>query len=92
MAKAMVLKRAGDPVGAAQAMQQAQELDGQDRFLNGKLAKYVLRAGDVKRAEDLLALFTKVRDFHLGMSCPDKFCSKASILWSIWPICNVFGS
>lgn len=59
MAKAMVLKRAGDPLGAAQAMEDARLLDGQDRFLNGKAAKYWLRAGDVRQAEELLALFTK---------------------------------
>jgi len=59
MARAMVLKRAGDPQGAAQAMEDARLLDGQDRFLNGKAAKYWLRAGDMKQAEDLVALFTK---------------------------------
>lgn len=60
MAKAMVLKRAGDALGAAQAMEEARLLDGQDRFLNGKAAKYWLRAGEVKRAEELVAMFTKV--------------------------------
>ncbi|ORY35432.1 NMDA receptor-regulated protein 1-domain-containing protein [Naematelia encephala] len=59
MAKAMVLKRAGDPYGAAVAMEEARSLDLQDRFLNGKAAKYWLRAGDVKKAEDLVSLFTK---------------------------------
>jgi peptide alpha-N-acetyltransferase len=62
MAKAMVLKRAGDAQGAAEAMEEARLLDGQDRFLNGKAAKYWLRAGDVKKAEDLVAMFTKVRE------------------------------
>jgi len=61
MAKAMVLKRAGDPLAAAEAMEEARLLDGQDRFLNGKAGKYWLRAGQVDRAEEILALFTKVR-------------------------------
>lgn len=60
MAKAMVLKRAGDPLAAAQSMEEARLLDGQDRFLNGKAAKYWLRVGEVKKAEELLAMFTKV--------------------------------
>lgn len=47
-------------MGAAHAMEEARLLDGQDRFLNGKAAKYWLRAGDYKKAEELLALFTKV--------------------------------
>lgn len=66
MAKAMVLKRAGDAQGAAEAMEEARLLDGQDRFLNGKAAKYWLRAGDVKKAEDLVAMFTKVRQGQQG--------------------------
>lgn len=62
MAKAMILKRAGDAMGAAITMEDARLLDGQDRFLNGKAAKYWQRAGEVKKAEELLAMFTKVRD------------------------------
>lgn len=60
MARAMVLKRAGDYQAAAESMEEARLLDGQDRFLNGKAAKYWLRAGDVRKAEELLAMFTKV--------------------------------
>jgi Flp pilus assembly protein TadD len=60
MARALVLKRAGDPQGAAQSMEEARLLDGQDRFLNGKAAKYWLRAGNVAKAEELLVMFTKV--------------------------------
>ena len=60
MAQAMVLKRAGDPLGAAQAMEEARLLDGQDRFLNSKAVKYWLRAGEIKKAEELAAMFTKV--------------------------------
>jgi peptide alpha-N-acetyltransferase len=59
MAKALVLKRAGDVDAAAVAMEEARLLDGQDRFLNGKAAKYWLRSGDTAKAEELLALFTK---------------------------------
>ena len=68
MAKAIVLKRAGRLQSAAQAMEEARLLDGQDRFLNGKAAKYWLRAGDSKQAEDLLALFTKVSYVRIGIS------------------------
>lgn len=67
MAKAMVLKRAGDIMGAAETMEEARLLDGQDRFLNGKAAKYWLRAGEVKKAEELLAMFTKVSQAGLNM-------------------------
>nr|XP_019044577.1 peptide alpha-N-acetyltransferase [Kwoniella bestiolae CBS 10118]OCF23507.1 peptide alpha-N-acetyltransferase [Kwoniella bestiolae CBS 10118] len=59
MAKAMVLKRSGDLLNAAYEMEKARLLDGQDRFLNGKSAKYWLRAGEIKKAEELLAVFTK---------------------------------
>ncbi|WWC71667.1 uncharacterized protein I206_105625 [Kwoniella pini CBS 10737] len=59
MAKAMVLKRSGDLLNAAYEMEKARLLDGQDRFLNGKAAKYWLRAGEIQKAEELLAMFTK---------------------------------
>ena len=59
MAQAMVLKRAGDPLGAAKAMEEARLLDGQDRFLNCKASKYWLRVGAVGKAEELMAMFTK---------------------------------
>ena len=60
MARAMVLKRAGDPLGAAKAMEESRLLDLQDRFLNCKAAKYWLRVGEVAKAETLTAMFTKV--------------------------------
>ncbi|EIW67336.1 hypothetical protein M231_02521 [Tremella mesenterica] len=59
MAKAIVLKRSGDPLTAAYAMEEARSLDLQDRFLNSKAAKYWYRAGQIQKAEELLALFSK---------------------------------
>ncbi|KAF8180397.1 NMDA receptor-regulated protein 1-domain-containing protein [Pholiota molesta] len=59
LARARALKRAGDPIGAARAANEARLLDGQDRFLNTKCGKYLMRAGMVKEAEDILGLFTK---------------------------------
>ncbi len=61
MARALIYKRAGDPEAAARAMEAARNLDGQDRFLNGKAGKYWLRAGDVVRASEIFGMFTKVR-------------------------------
>lgn len=61
MLKARILKRGGDPLGALAAMDEARTLDGQDRFLNSKHAKYLLRAEKVTEAEACVGLFTKVR-------------------------------
>ncbi len=58
--KGRVLKRAGDPYGAARALEEARRLDGQDRFLNTKCAKYHLRAGLTNEAYHFFGLFTKV--------------------------------
>lgn len=63
MCKARVLKRAGDVLGAAKCMNDARLLDGQDRFLNTKTGKYLLRAGMVDEANSMFGLFTKVRVF-----------------------------
>jgi N-alpha-acetyltransferase 15/16, NatA auxiliary subunit len=60
MFKARILKRAGDLLGASRYMEDARLLDGQDRFLNTKSAKYRLRAGFIEEASTLLGMFTKV--------------------------------
>ncbi|KZO98449.1 N-terminal acetyltransferase A, auxiliary subunit [Calocera viscosa TUFC12733] len=59
MMKARILKRAGDTFGAAEWMEKARRLDGQDRFLNGKCAKYLMRSGNIDAANKRLGLFTK---------------------------------
>ncbi|PSR74379.1 hypothetical protein PHLCEN_2v9887 [Hermanssonia centrifuga] len=59
MLQARVLKRLGDPFGAARCMDEARVLDLQDRFLNTKCGKYRLRAGMQEEAQEVLGLFTK---------------------------------
>lgn len=63
--KARVLKRAGDLVGAAQSIEEARKLDGQDRFVNTKSGKYHLRAGLIDEASEIFGLFTKVRQYSI---------------------------
>lgn len=60
MMKARILKRAGDEVAAEASMRESRELDAQDRFLNGKSAKYLLRISKVSEAEKVAAMFTRV--------------------------------
>jgi len=59
MIKARILKRSGDYLAAEEAMAQARALDGQDRYLNGKHLKYLLRIDEVERAEETAGLFTR---------------------------------
>ncbi|KAJ1602583.1 hypothetical protein NDA14_006770 [Ustilago hordei] len=59
MVRARILKRAGDLLGASAAMTDARLLDCQDRFLNSKAAKYLLRTNDTPEAEKIVGLFTK---------------------------------
>ena len=66
MLKARILKRGGDTIGAMKAMGEARALDGQDRFLNSKDAKYLIRADRVHEAEAVVGLFTKVRSLSLN--------------------------
>ncbi|KAJ9115715.1 hypothetical protein QFC20_001042 [Naganishia adeliensis] len=75
MAQAMVLKRAGDPDGAARSMEKARLLDGQDRFLNGKTGKYWLRAGEVEKATSVFGLFTKKDASSPGQDLTDMQCT-----------------
>lgn len=60
LCKARVLKRSGDLFGAARCLNDARLLDGQDRFLNTKCGKYLLRAGMIEEANVIFAMFTKV--------------------------------
>ena len=64
MCKARVLKRSGDLLGAARCLNDARLLDGQDRFLNTKCGKYLLRAGMIEEANTIFAMFTKVNKMH----------------------------
>ncbi|TIC20481.1 N-terminal acetyltransferase A, auxiliary subunit [Wallemia mellicola] len=59
LAQGRTLKRLGNQAGACESVEIARELDGQDRFLNGKSAKYLIRNGEIEKAEQLLSLFTR---------------------------------
>jgi len=54
-----ILKRAGDMPAALISVREAVALDGQDRGLNSKLGKYLVRAGEIDEGEEVLGLFTK---------------------------------
>lgn len=53
-------QHAGNIREAARWMDEAQALDTADRFINSKCAKYLLKAGLVKEAEEMCAKFTRV--------------------------------
>ncbi|KAK1803966.1 hypothetical protein P4O66_003902 [Electrophorus voltai] len=57
--KAKIYKHAGNIREAARWMDEAQALDTADRFINSKCAKYLLKAGLVKEAEEMCSKFTR---------------------------------
>ncbi|KAG0207111.1 N-alpha-acetyltransferase 16, NatA auxiliary subunit [Mortierella sp. GBA30] len=59
MTKGRILKHAGDHVAALEALNEARELDLQDRFINTKCVKYMLRADKMAEAEKTVVLFTR---------------------------------
>uniref|UniRef100_A0A914XGM6 Uncharacterized protein n=1 Tax=Plectus sambesii TaxID=2011161 RepID=A0A914XGM6_9BILA len=59
MTKAKIFKHAGNPEEAAHYMEQAQQLDTADRYINSKCAKYMLRAGMITEAEQMCGKFTR---------------------------------
>ncbi|CDO95714.1 unnamed protein product [Kluyveromyces dobzhanskii CBS 2104] len=68
--KARVLKHLGLLEEAASVINRGRELDLQDRFINAKTTKYMLRADDTNEAIAIVSLFTKndvngVPDLHL---------------------------
>ncbi|XP_051982527.1 N-alpha-acetyltransferase 15, NatA auxiliary subunit-like isoform X2 [Xyrauchen texanus] len=61
LVKAKIYKHAGNIREAARWMDEAQALDTADRFINSKCAKYLLKAGLIKEAEEMCAKFTRER-------------------------------
>lgn len=54
-------------------MNEARELDLQDRFINSKCAKYLLRIGKIEEAEKILGLFTR-KDVTPAQDLTDMQC------------------
>ena len=94
--KAKILQKSGRLAEAAAAADFARKLDLQDKYLNGKAAKYFFRAGDVAQADATLAIFHKpspVKDTHLTMfesqctwyeiECGDAFAEKGDLVTAI---------
>ncbi|KAI9324644.1 NMDA receptor-regulated protein 1-domain-containing protein [Zopfochytrium polystomum] len=59
MIKAKILKHVGDPQSAMECMDAARKLDLQDRFINSKCTKYMLRNDQVQQAESTISLFCR---------------------------------
>ncbi|KAL0974228.1 hypothetical protein UPYG_G00217420 [Umbra pygmaea] len=59
LVKAKIYKHAGNIKEAVRWMDEAQALDTADRFINSKCAKYMLKAGMVKEAEEMCSKFTR---------------------------------
>ena len=59
MTKGRILKHAGDSSAAMESLNEARELDLQDRFINSKCTKYMLRADRVPEAEKTVVLFAR---------------------------------
>lgn len=60
--KARIAKHTGDHERASAIMQEGRSLDLQDRFINSKTTKYLLRANKVDEGIDCVSLFTKLDD------------------------------
>ncbi|KAL3237185.1 peptide alpha-N-acetyltransferase complex A subunit NAT1 [Nakaseomyces bracarensis] len=65
--KARVLKHLGLLDTASEILEEARELDLQDRFINCKSVKYLLRANKIDKAVEVASLFTKNEDAVNGL-------------------------
>jgi peptide alpha-N-acetyltransferase len=59
MTKGRILKHAGDYIQAMDVLNEARELDLQDRFINSKCSKYMLRADKMAEAEKTVVMFAR---------------------------------
>lgn len=55
-------------------MDEAQGLDTADRFINSKCAKYLLKAGLIKEAEEMCSKFTRVSVLNVLRLRERDFC------------------
>jgi len=67
MFKARVFKHGGALSDASDTMDAARQLDLQDRYLNTKATRYLLRADNVDEAQKVIGLFTKDGDNHSNL-------------------------
>jgi len=65
-ARARIYKHAGDLAKAQECINQARELDLQDRFINTKCTKYMIRNNNISEAENTISLFTKGEAGEIG--------------------------
>lgn len=75
--KARVLKHLGRLDEAAAVMNNGRLLDLQDRFINSKATKYMLRANKVDEGIDLVSLFTKLDEGSVN-GCKDLHIMQAN--------------
>ncbi|KAJ3203747.1 hypothetical protein HDU82_006345 [Entophlyctis luteolus] len=75
MTKARILKHAGDVKQAMEVMNHARCLDLQDRCINTKCVKYMLRAGSIEEAEKTVILFCRVDSTEKLQDLVDMQCS-----------------
>lgn len=75
--KARILKHLGKPQEASDVMNEGRSLDLQDRFINSKATKYLLRANKVDEAIDCISLFTKL-DEDSPNGCKDLHTMQAN--------------
>eukprot|EP00092_Neocalanus_flemingeri_P004109 GFUD01004421.1.p1 GENE.GFUD01004421.1~~GFUD01004421.1.p1 ORF type:complete len:752 (-),score=167.38 GFUD01004421.1:178-2433(-) len=66
MLKAKILKHSTDPYQAVQSIKEAQTMDASDRYVGSKCAKYMLRAGQIEEAVEMMGNFTKPGEEPLG--------------------------
>ena len=66
MLKAKILKHSNELFQAVQSMKEAQSMDASDRFVGSKCAKYMLRAGQIEEAVEMMGNFTKPGEEPLG--------------------------
>jgi peptide alpha-N-acetyltransferase len=63
-----VLKHSNMLGKAVECVEHARKMDLGDRFLNSKAVKYLLRAGELKRAQETIALFLKAGELDKQMA------------------------
>lgn len=91
MAKARIYKHAGDHISAMEQMEEARSIDLQDRFVNSKCTKYMLRNDEIELAEKTISLFAKPNADEANASSANQDLIDMQCIWYAYGVGKAHG-
>jgi peptide alpha-N-acetyltransferase len=91
MIKARIYKHAGDHISAMAQMEEARSIDLQDRFVNSKCTKYMLRNDKIELAEKTISLFAKPNADEANAASANQDLIDMQCIWYAYGVAKARG-